>query len=58
MLYTNAPAFHGTIDPIVEIAALAKRYNIGCHVDNCLGAFCFPYESEWGLEAEETLIHC
>jgi sphinganine-1-phosphate aldolase len=40
LLYTSAPTFpHGVIDPVVCIAAIAKRYGIGCHVDNCLGGF-------------------
>jgi sphinganine-1-phosphate aldolase len=39
-LYVSAPSFpHGTIDPVVEVAALAKQYGVGCHVDNCLGGF-------------------
>ena len=56
MLYTNAPSFpHGTIDPIVEIAALAKKYNIGCHVDNCLGAFLLSHMKANGdLKPEEN----
>ena len=42
MLYTSAPSYpHGVVDPIPEIAALAKAAGIGCHVDNCLGGFLF-----------------
>ena len=42
MLYTSAPSYpHGVVDPIPEIAGLAKAAGIGCHVDNCLGGFLF-----------------
>ena len=42
MLYTSAPSYpHGVVDPIPEIAAMANRAGIGCHVDNCLGGFLF-----------------
>ena len=30
-------------DPIPELAALAKRHNIGLHVDCCLGSFLMPF---------------
>ena len=30
-------------DPIPELAALARRYNIGLHVDCCLGSFLMPF---------------
>lgn len=40
MLFASAPNYpHGIIDPIPEIAKLAKKYKIGCHVDGCLGGF-------------------
>jgi sphinganine-1-phosphate aldolase len=36
----SCPSFPcGIIDPIEEIAALAHRKKIGCHVDCCLGGF-------------------
>jgi sphinganine-1-phosphate aldolase len=35
--YPNYP--HGIIDPIQEIAALAKKHNIAFHIDGCLGGF-------------------
>ncbi|KAM9959860.1 hypothetical protein ACTFIR_000961 [Dictyostelium discoideum] len=34
---------HGIIDPIDEIAKLAQQYDIGCHVDACLGGFILPF---------------
>lgn len=35
--YPNYP--HGIIDPIRDIAELAKKYKVGFHVDGCLGGF-------------------
>ena len=38
-VYASAPSFpHGTVDPIEELGRLCMRYDIGLHVDNCLGA--------------------
>lgn len=38
MIVGSAPSYpQGIIDPIPEIAALAKEYNIPCHADSCLG---------------------
>lgn len=40
----SAPNFaFGVIDDIVAIAALAHEFDIGCHVDCCLGSFLLPY---------------
>lgn len=35
--YGNYP--HGIIDPMAEMAALAKKRKIACHLDACLGGF-------------------
>jgi len=36
----SAPSFpNGVIDPITELAAIARAHNIGMHVDSCLGGF-------------------
>ena len=38
MLVGSAPQFpHGSIDDIVAIGKLGKKYNIPVHVDACLG---------------------
>jgi sphinganine-1-phosphate aldolase len=34
----------------VEIAALAKRKNLLCHVDACIGGFILPFIKEAGYE--------
>ncbi|MBI2395636.1 MAG: aspartate aminotransferase family protein [Deltaproteobacteria bacterium] len=34
---------HGVIDPVREIAALAREHGVLCHVDGCMGGFLLPY---------------
>ena len=41
---------HGTMDPIEDLAILAKRYDIGLHVDCCLGSFLLPLLTEIGYK--------
>lgn len=44
MIFTSAPNYPwGTIDPIKDIAEIAKEYNVCMHVDACLGAFYINY---------------
>lgn len=44
MIYASAPNYpQGTIDPIEDLGMLAKRYDIGLHVDSCLGGFVLPF---------------
>ncbi len=51
LLVGSAPAYpYGVMDPIVEIAALAKRKNLLCHVDACIGGFILPFIKEAGYE--------
>lgn len=39
-LVGSAPNFpHGVIDPIEELARIAKQHTLGLHVDACLGSF-------------------
>ncbi|MFQ5676532.1 MAG: aminotransferase class V-fold PLP-dependent enzyme, partial [bacterium] len=45
----SAPSFpHGMIDPIEELAALAREKNIGFHTDACLGGFVLPWAEKLG----------
>eukprot|EP00168_Porphyra_purpurea_P006461 TRINITY_DN17975_c0_g1_i1.p2 TRINITY_DN17975_c0_g1~~TRINITY_DN17975_c0_g1_i1.p2 ORF type:complete len:136 (+),score=28.16 TRINITY_DN17975_c0_g1_i1:1-408(+) len=47
MVAGSAPSYaHGMVDPIPEIAALAQEFDIGCHVDGCLGGFLLPWFNE------------
>lgn len=46
-LVGSAPNFpHGMIDDIEGLAAIARAYNIGLHVDGCLGGFILPFISK------------
>lgn len=43
-LAASAPSFpQGVIDDITELAAYAKSYGIGMHVDSCLGGYLLPF---------------
>jgi glutamate/tyrosine decarboxylase-like PLP-dependent enzyme len=49
LIVGSAPSYpFGVIDPIEEIAALAKLKNILCHVDACVGGFILPFIKELG----------
>lgn len=49
----SAPNFpHGIIDDIPSLATIAKKYNIGMHVDCCLGSFLVPFLEEAGFPAQ------
>ncbi|KAI8638484.1 sphingosine-1-phosphate lyase [Parasitella parasitica] len=40
---------HGIADDIVTLGKLAKKYNIGLHVDCCLGSFIMPFLEKAGF---------
>jgi sphinganine-1-phosphate aldolase len=47
-LYCSLPNYpYGTIDDIKEFAKLAKEYNVGLHIDSCIGGFVI----NWGKYA-------
>ena len=49
MIVGSAPSYpHGLMDPIPEIAAIAKEKNIFCHVDACIGGFMLPFVKKLG----------
>jgi sphinganine-1-phosphate aldolase len=49
MVVGSAPTYpHGVIDPIGDIAALARERGILCHVDACMGGYLLPFLSELG----------
>jgi glutamate/tyrosine decarboxylase-like PLP-dependent enzyme len=51
MMYGSAPSYpYGTIDPISGLSRLAKKYNIGLHVDCCLGGFVLPFAKKRGYD--------
>jgi glutamate/tyrosine decarboxylase-like PLP-dependent enzyme len=44
MILGSAPEYpHGTIDPIEEMGAIARKKNIPLHVDACVGGFILPF---------------
>lgn len=49
LLVGSAPQYpQGVIDPIPEIAALAKTVDANCHVDACMGGFVLPFAEMLG----------
>jgi len=50
-LVGSAPGFpHGVIDPIEDLAKLARERKIGMHVDGCLGGFVLPWAAKLGYD--------
>jgi glutamate/tyrosine decarboxylase-like PLP-dependent enzyme len=39
---------YGVMDPVEEIAAVAKSRGVGCHVDACIGGFVLPFLERLG----------
>ena len=51
VLVASAPHFpHGIVDPIEDMARLARGRGIGLHVDCCLGGFIVPFMERAGYE--------
>jgi sphinganine-1-phosphate aldolase len=51
LLVGSAPQYpHGVMDPIVDLANLAKASGIGMHVDACVGGFMLPFLKKIGVE--------
>jgi len=51
LLVASAPSYaHGVIDPVAEIAALAVRGGLRCHVDACIGGWVLPYAARLGRD--------
>ena len=49
VLVVSAPCYpHGIIDPVEEVSKLGVKYNIGVHVDCCLGSLMVPFMKEAG----------
>jgi len=45
----SAPSYaHGVIDPIEDLAALAKEHGVNMHVDACVGGLLLPFMRENG----------
>lgn len=49
MVVASAPTYpQGVIDPVTDIAAVAQRRGILCHVDACMGGYLLPFLRELG----------
>ncbi|MFO0614000.1 MAG: aminotransferase class V-fold PLP-dependent enzyme [Polyangiaceae bacterium] len=47
----SAPSYaHGVVDPITELAALAKSHGALMHVDACVGGFALPFLRDVGVD--------
>eukprot|EP00546_Thalassionema_frauenfeldii_P014635 CAMPEP_0178928910 /NCGR_PEP_ID=MMETSP0786-20121207/20219_1 /TAXON_ID=186022 /ORGANISM="Thalassionema frauenfeldii, Strain CCMP 1798" /LENGTH=541 /DNA_ID=CAMNT_0020604933 /DNA_START=378 /DNA_END=2003 /DNA_ORIENTATION=- len=47
LIYASAPNYpQGTIDPISDLSAIALKYDIGLHVDACLGGFVLAFAQQ------------
>jgi glutamate/tyrosine decarboxylase-like PLP-dependent enzyme len=54
MVVGSAPTYpQGVIDPIADIAALAERRGVLCHVDACMGGFLLPFLRDLGRLDED-----
>eukprot|EP00600_Ochromonadales_sp_CCMP1393_P002074 CAMPEP_0174979846 /NCGR_PEP_ID=MMETSP0004_2-20121128/15025_1 /TAXON_ID=420556 /ORGANISM="Ochromonas sp., Strain CCMP1393" /LENGTH=598 /DNA_ID=CAMNT_0016231453 /DNA_START=63 /DNA_END=1859 /DNA_ORIENTATION=- len=54
MLYASAPSYpHGAIDPVKQMGQIALKYQIGLHVDCCLGGFVLPFAKKMGFNIPE-----
>lgn len=44
MIVGSAPSYaHGVVDPIADLAALARQRDLWMHTDACMGGFLLPY---------------
>ena len=49
MIIGSAPSYpYGITDPICEIADIAQRHRLWCHVDACHGGFILPFARQLG----------
>jgi sphinganine-1-phosphate aldolase len=49
-LVGSAPSFpQGVLDPIEDLAAVARKFNLPLHVDACLGSFLIAFSEEAGF---------
>jgi sphinganine-1-phosphate aldolase len=54
MLGASAPSYpQGVVDPIPELGQMALAYDLGLHVDSCLGGFILPFLRKEGWPVPE-----
>ena len=50
LMVCSAPQYpQGVIDPVSEVAAIAQKNNILCHVDGCVGGYMLPFLEKGGV---------
>jgi glutamate/tyrosine decarboxylase-like PLP-dependent enzyme len=53
LIVGSAPTFpHGVVDPIGQLAEIARQRGIGFHIDACLGGFVLPWAERLGYPVE------
>lgn len=51
LLVASAPSYaHGVVDPVPELAEVARQHNLLFHVDACIGGFLLPYFKRLGAK--------
>ncbi len=59
LLYASAPCYpYGTIDDITAIGQMVLQYNVGLHVDACLGGFVLPFAKKLGYSFPGETFAC
>lgn len=44
LVVVSAPAYpNGALDPVAEVAGIAKEFGVSCHVDACFGGLALPW---------------
>ena len=58
LLVGSAPSYaHGVVDPITEIASLAKEKDLLCHVDACVGGIHLSYMRKLGFDVPDFTLN-
>lgn len=54
LIITSCPNFpYGTCDPFKSLAQIALKYDVGLHMDACMGGFLVPFTKEHGIDLPE-----
>ena len=54
LIVGSAPSYpQGVVDPIEDLAQIAKEHNLLCHVDACVGGFMLPFVRKLGYEVPQ-----
>ena len=51
LVVVSAPSYpHGVVDPVEEVAGIAAKNDVPCHVDACIGGFVLPFLEDAGYD--------